>query len=256
MTEFGNLAQQMGDLYDAAARKGFDLKPVPVFDTRNDLVNTLYLRPTGVDRTIRPLEDEELLAVGTYDASGIGNTITRTMILTLEAAIEIIPAFLKLSPDLKCIVPLNAAMLHDRHTASLFTTFCRTHARHLAPSLIFEVVNITGEQVMSHLDEIALILYPFCLTYSARIAPKTQNLRLYASCNYSGIALDLKGRPWPMKAVGGYFADLVSRSEQHRLKAYCHGLGTAELADAARQAGIRFISGPGVNDLFGLTVPA
>lgn len=255
MPELETLAQQIGTLYDDAARKGFDLKPIPVFDTRHDVVNTLYFRPTGVDRTVRPVEDEELLAVGTYDLSG-RDPIARTMLLTLETAVEKIPGFLKLAPDVKCIIPVNAALLHHRETASLFTTFCRSHARHLTSALIFEVVNITGDQAMSHLDEIALLLYPFCLTYSARIAPKTQDLRLYASCNYSGIALDLKGKPWPMKAVGGYFEDLVSRSEQHRLKAYCHGIGSAELADAARQAGIRFLSGPGVNDLFDLTVPA
>lgn len=254
MTESDTLARQIGSLYDDAARKGFDLKPVPVFDTRNSVVNTLYFRPTGVDRTIRPVEDEDLLAVGTYDLSG-GDPIARTMMLTLEAAIEKIPAFLRLAPDVKCIIPVNAALLQNRDTASQFTTFCRTHARHLTSALIFEVVNITGDQGMSHLDEIALLLYPFCLTYSARIAPKTQDLRLYASCNYSGIALDLKGKPWPMKAVGGYFEDLVSRSEQHRLKAYCHGLGSPDLAEAAQQAGIRFLSGPGVNALFNLPVP-
>lgn len=249
---FDDLAQRMGDLYDTAAKRGFGLQTLPVVDCRTEAVNTVYLRPTGVDRTITPLVDEELLAVGTYDASGATNTINRTLMLTMEAAVERATALIRQSPDVKCIVPVNGAALHDKDTATQFTNYCRSYARHLSQTLIFEVVCISGSNAMSYLDEIAIILYPFCLTYSARITPKTQDLRLYATCNYSGIALDLKDKPWPMKAVGSYFDDLVRRSEQHRLKAYCHGLGSPELADAARQAGVRYLSGSGVNALFGL----
>jgi len=168
------------------------------------------------------------------------------MIHTLDMAAARAGLMVNTGDDRKLIVPVNGSALAHKGIASALTERCREFSRDIAQSIIFEVTNAEDDKSMAVLDEIAIILYPFCLTYSARIKPKTQNLKLYAACNYTGIALHLKDKPWPMKAVGGYFEDLTARTESNRLKAYCHGLGTPELVEAALAAGVRFVSGPGV----------
>lgn len=231
----------------AAAAPGFTVDFLPVYDGREGRVNTLYCRPSG---TTGPdgvaMADEELLAVGTSGRTWRPELTLRVMLQTLEMAAARAGLMVNSGDDRKLIVPLNGSALTSREVASALTERCRQLSREVAQTLIFEVTNAEDDKSLSVLDEIAIILYPFCLTYSARIKPKTQNLKLYAACNYTGIALHLKDKPWPMKAVGGYFEDLTERAERNRLKAYCHGLGTPELVEAALAAGLRFVSGPGV----------
>lgn len=227
---------------------GFSMDFLPVFDGREGKVNTLYCRPTARMPDGRFLSDEALLAEGLAGRTVNEALLIKTMLRTLEMAAVRAALLAKTGDGRKIIVPVNGAALAIPAVATAFAEGCRTFIRDLGPNILFEATNMDDEKSMGYLDEVAILLYPFCLTYAARILPKTQNLKLYATTNYSGIALHLRDKPWPMKAVGSYFDDLVKRSEANRLKAYCHGLGSTELVDAALAAGVRFVSGPGVKD--------
>lgn len=224
----------------------FTVDFLPVYDGREERVNTLYCRPSATGPDGRSIADEDLLALGTTGRSLKPDIVTRTMLHTVDMAAARAGMMVNSGDDRKLIVPVNGTALAHRDIASALTERCRELSRDVTQVLIFEVTNAEDDKSLSVLDEIAIILYPFCLTYSARIKPKTQDLKLYASCNYTGIALHLKDKPWPMKAVGGYFEDLTRRAEASRLKAYCHGLGSPDLVDAALNAGVRFVCGPGV----------
>lgn len=225
---------------------GFSMDFLPVLDRRENQVNTLYCRPTARLSDGRFLSDDALLAAGLEGRNPNESLVTKTMLRTLEMAGVRATLMAKTQDPRKLIVPVNGSALALPNVATAFAGGCRTFIRDHGPSILFEVTNMDDEKSMGYLDEVAILLYPFCLTYSARILPKTQNLKLYATTNYSGIALHLRDKPWPMKAVGSYFEDLVARTETNRLKAYCHGVGSLELVDAALAAGVRFISGPGV----------
>lgn len=230
----------------AREKMPFTVDFLPVYDGRAGRVNTLYCRPSATTPEGGTAADEELLALGTGGRGGMSDVVVRTMLHTLDMAAARAGMMRAGGDGRKLIVPVNGAALARREIASVLTERCRELSREITQALIFEVTNAEDDTSLSVLDEIAIILHPFCLTYSARIKPKTQDLKLYATCNYTGIALHLKDKPWPMKAVGGYFADLTQRTEASRLKAYCHGLGTPELVEAALSAGVRFVSGPGV----------
>ncbi|MFA7429658.1 MAG: hypothetical protein WCZ23_05855 [Rhodospirillaceae bacterium] len=224
----------------------FSMDFLPVLDGRESRVNTLYCRPTArlPDGTF--LSDDTLLSSGMAGRTVNDALLIKMMLRTLEMAGVRAALMAKTGDTRKIIIPVNGAALAIPAVAAAFADGCRTFIRDLSQSILFEVTNMDDEKSMGYLDEVAILLYPFCLTYSARILPKTQNFKLYATTNYSGIALHLRDKPWPMKAVGSYFDDLVKRSEANRLKAYCHGLGSVELVEAALAAGVRFVSGPGV----------
>lgn len=225
---------------------GFSMDFLPVLDGRENRVNTLYCRPTARLSDGRFLSDDALLAAGLEGRSRTESVVVKTLLRTLEMAGVRASLMAKTNDPRKLIVPVNGSALAIPAIATAFAEGCRTFIRDLGPSIVFEVTNMDDEKSMGYLDEVAILLYPFCLTYSARILPKTQNLKLYATTNYTGIALHLRDKPWPMKAVGSYFDDLVARTESNRLKAYCHGVGSLELVDAALAAGVRYIAGSGV----------
>lgn len=226
----------------------FSMDFLPVFDRRDGCVNTLYCRPTACLVDGRRLDDEDLLAIGMTGRTVNEAAVTKVMVRTLEMASVRANLMASTGDDRKILVPVNGAALSRRSIAGVFTEACRTFTREHTERLLFEATNMDDEKSQAFLDEVAILLYPFCLTYSARALPRTQNFKLYATTNFAGIALHLRDKPWPMKALGTYFADLVDRAEKSRLKAYCHGLGTPELVDAALAAGVRFVSGAGVKE--------
>jgi hypothetical protein len=225
---------------------GFSMDFLPVFDGREGEVNTLYCRPTARSADGTVVADTDLLALGMSATVPRPRLTVRAMLHTMDMAAARAGLMVNAGDPRKLIVPVNGVALARKDIASALTERCREFGRDVAQTLIFEVTNTETGASLGVLDEIAIILYPFCLTYSARILPKAQDLKLYASCNYAGVALHMKDKPWPMKAVGGYFDDFTARTEAQRLKAYCHGLGTPALVEAALSAGVRFVSGPGV----------
>lgn len=224
----------------------FSMDFQPVLDGREGRVNTLYCRPTARLPDGRFLSDDVLLGAGLEGRTVNEALLIKMMLRTLEMASVRAALMAKNNDARKIIIPVNGAGLAIPAVATAFAEGCRTFIRDLGPNILFEATNMDDEKSMGYLDEVAILLYPFCLTYAARILPKSQNLKLYATTNYTGIALHLRDKPWPMKAVGSYFDDLVKRSETNRLKAYCHGLGSVDLVEAALAAGVRFVSGPGV----------
>lgn len=224
----------------------------PVFDCRHGVVNTYYACPI-LRGPQRSMSDEDVLVLGTEGRSLSLGLVQRLMTGIVGGALEKAAALTAEGAGHKVVVPINGWALTHREVASTFTDLCRRYRGDVHQSVIFEITNMTNENRLSHLDDIAIILYPFCLTYTARILPKTQDLKHYAACNYTGISLYLKNKPWPMAALGTYFSDLVRRTEANRLKAYCHGLGSVELTGAAREAGVRFLSGSGVSEWLHLT---
>ncbi|MEO5336382.1 MAG: hypothetical protein H7841_05760 [Magnetospirillum sp. WYHS-4] len=145
--------------------------------------------------------------------------------------------------DIKVIVPINGVALTYKPIASEFVRLCKSVPERVWSSTIFEVTNVNNVERMSFLDDIAVILYSFCLTFGARILPTCRDLKIYSTCNYSGVALTMGNRPMDVEKIRPFLRDFAERTERCRLKAYLHDIATPEIVDLARETGIRFVDG-------------
>lgn len=219
---------------------------VPVRDNRTDAWDTLYLRPR-LEGAQGAIEDEALLGLGWEERQRNVKGVTRTMLAVLEAGFGTARRLIdEGASDTKVIVPLFGAAFVDKSVASAFTEACKAQPRAIHEQIVFEVTGVDDEVAMSWLDEVAIVLYLFCLSYICRVSPRSRNFSFQATCNYAGVSLDLGNKPWPVDRVGPFLAEFAVKCEAARLKAYVHGVGTAELAAAAVAAGVRYMDGAAV----------
>jgi len=219
---------------------------VPIFDHRHDKFDTLYCFPKMTKADGSLVADDALLGEGSGGRVVNEKLLIKNMEGTLQAGMQKAKQIAASGEDIKIIIPINGLALLVKAVAVEFSNICRPLDDAVRQAVIFEVTNIVDVNRMSFLDDIAIVLFPFCLTYGMRVLPSMRDFSICATCNYSGVALDLKNKPWPAKDVGAHLTNFAKATEANRLKAYVHGIATPELMAAAIEAGVRFIDGAAV----------
>lgn len=220
---------------------------VPVYDNREGQFNTLYCRPRLVLTDGTTLNDDRVLMRGWEEKPRV-ERIVADMLPTLTAGFSKAAKLAAEGSETCVIVPVHGMALTHKEIASEFTAACKAFPRESHQRVIFEVLGMTEEQSISFLDDVAIVLYSFCLTYGARVSPKAPNFKYYATCNYTGVSLAMLDREWPADKVRGYFERFVAGAEASRLKSYVHGVGTAEIKAITSECGVRFVSGVAVEE--------
>ncbi len=226
----------------------FSVDFIPVFDNRAGSVNTFYLRPSLHRPDGSRFEDAAFLALGAegkfYDDAFVVFNMGRVIKFGMKKADQLRSE----ASDAKVIIPVNGAVLARKEIASEFASLCRLASPEKRANVIFEVTNIAGDHRLSLLDDVAIVLHPFCLACHVRVPLSAANLTLYATCNYTGVSVDLLNKPWPMAAVSAHLKAFFGRVELSQLKLYTHGVGNHTLATYLRGIGVRFLSGDGVDE--------
>lgn len=220
---------------------------LPVVDTEAGIVSAYYCRPHLGKPDGGILVDEDVLALGTDGQAINDNLVVKTMLATLTAGVAKARKLVLQGSEAKVLLPINGAALIMKQVAAEFANFNRHLEEPVRQSIAYEVTNINDDQKLSYLDDIAIVLYPFCATYGARASLKTANYKVYSACNYNNISINLLDKPWPVQQLETYLQNYANLTGASRLNAYVHGLGTPALAEAAMAAGLRFLSGKGVS---------
>ncbi|MEO5375585.1 MAG: hypothetical protein H7840_15160 [Alphaproteobacteria bacterium] len=219
---------------------------IPVFDVGLQAFNTWYCRPrlTKADGSV--VVDDVLLAEGMGERAVNEKTLAGNMMQTITVAATHARRLAHQDGDATLIVPINGAALTYKDIAGTFSSACRQLEADIRRMLVFEVTNVADTVRMSYLDDIAIILHLFCKAYIGRVTPKSQDFKIFATCNYAGVSLPLMDKPWPADKVGPYLSAFVTRAQKSRLSAYVHGVGSPAIAEAATTAGAHFIDGVAV----------
>lgn len=124
-----------------------------------------------------------------------------------------------------------------KEVAAEFAVECRQFEDDLKGLLVVEVFNFPMKLDIGLLDDIAVILHAFSPVYLARPNPGWTDFRVFANCNFQGVALDLRNKPWPVDKVAPYLQEFVNSARANRLPVYLHGVATSQIADAAGWVG-------------------
>ena len=141
------------------------------------------------------------------------------------------------------IVPMNSAALRSKEVASAFTQKCREIDQDMKDQFTVEAFNFPKNMSLGYLDDIAILLYPFSPVYIARPNMGWSDFTVLANCNFQGASIDLHDKPWPIEKAQPYLEDFVRNCQANRLPAYAHGMGTPEIASAAKAAGFDYLDG-------------
>ncbi|MFN3077059.1 MAG: hypothetical protein ABT940_09315 [Alphaproteobacteria bacterium] len=220
---------------------------LPVLDCREETPGPLYVQPSQQRSDGTSLDAASLLTAGT-EGKGFNEPLVRRNLETVvNAGLRKAEALSGEGQGRKVIIPLNGVALAKKAIAGDFANLCRSASEKSRSHVVFEVTNLLDEQRMSFLDDVAIVLYPFCQEYHARVSLKSQSFKVYATCNYTGISVDLLNKPWPLDAVGPHMKSLFARAEESRLKVCVHGVGNSKLAEFFRELGVHYMSGEGVS---------
>lgn len=147
------------------------------------------------------------------------------------------------------LVPIDAAILLDAQAAARFGEICEALPQDVRDRLLFEVTGLTESFSQAEADDIAIILYPHCHAYIARVASAAADFKLLTTCNFAGVAIDLGGRPWPEDEARPALAAFVEKSVANRLTSFLHGVDAPELVDLARETGVNYADGAALGGL-------
>jgi len=217
---------------------------VPIVDARTAVRHGFYCIPHRSNAEGNVVRGDPLLTEGEGKRKINTAVLARNVCLTVRTTVD----HMRRAGDEEgvFVIPINGKALSFKDIASDFTAECKGIEKELIERIIFEVVNVDDSVTMSYLDDIAIILYSYCHIYIAKVSLNVSHLSFFATCNYAGISLDLMGKAWPADKVGAYFQQFQERAETNRLLTYVHGIGTPEIAEASRAAGINFIDGKAV----------
>lgn len=221
---------------------------IPVFDNRTGMFNTLYCRPALRKHDGSRLDDADFLSMGSVGKAFDEALLVRNMKIVVGAGLRKAERLAAETSDTKVITPICGVALAHKSVAAEFTKLCHSASQKGRSNIIFEVTSISDRQKMSFIDEIAILLLPFCAACQVRVPLSAVDIKMFAACRYAGISVDLQNKPWPLDVVGGHMKTFFTRTESSGLKLYVHGIGNQSLAGYLRGVGARFLSGKGVVD--------
>ena len=141
------------------------------------------------------------------------------------------------------IVPLNALALGLTEIASEFTETCREIDDDVRANFVFEVGNFPKKLPLSLIDDLAILMYPFCRYYLARPNVGQLDLKVFANTNFQGVALDFRDKPWPIGKAKPAIEKFFASAQRQRLSTYLHGVGSKEILEAAMACPFDFADG-------------
>ncbi len=219
---------------------------IPVIDAMTGETMAYYCRPSGPGADGAALSDEAFLASGSKEDQSLDAAPAITnMRLTLDAAFQ--KARELAGGGAGLIAPINGQGLANETMANIFTSVCQENGKDAVGDIVFEVTNASDQATMDFLDELAVVMFPFCKAYTARVPLDVPDVKVYCTCNYAGVAIDLENKPWTGEEVGDRLAALVQMAEGANLKAHVHGIGTEEVLSIAQAAGAHLIDGDAVS---------
>ncbi|MBF0248316.1 MAG: hypothetical protein HQL36_09650 [Alphaproteobacteria bacterium] len=220
----------------------------PVFDNTQQRFVGYYCLPRRTLDDGKVVSDEMLLSQG-MDVKSVNTAlVVENMLGTVRRGFAKALAQVNEGNGKLVIIPINGAALVRKEIATEFTAFCKTVPQEVFQAVVFEVTNVSDASAMSFLDEVAIVLYLFCATYSCRISPLTQNYSFYATCNYASVTLALGGQKLPVEKLGPHLQRVSQKAETSRLDVYLHGVPDTETKAAVERSGIRYMDGPGVTE--------
>lgn len=189
------------------------------------------------------IEDEALLPIG-MNERGVNHAIViESMVETIKRGVTKATKVFYDGGDQKFIIPVNGSALVHKEIAIEFMSHMKGVTADILKSITFEVTNVSDDSSMSFLDEVAIMLYIFCHTYSCRISPAILNFSYYATCNYSSVAFSLGNKEWPIDKISGPLRRIGLMAEANRLKVYLHGVATDDIKAAALASKIQYLDG-------------
>lgn len=179
------------------------------------------------------------------DASADSALLGVNALATIRLAAEQIEVLLAEGSPANAIVPVSAAALLDKDAADPIAAACQALPREIRERLVFEVLGLASSFAPSQADDIAIVLYPCCRFYTARVDPQTADLKLLTACNFAGAAIDLGDQPWPDEVVRPILTTFVENAARNRLTVFVHRIGTPEIIGLAADLGVTYADGKG-----------
>lgn len=144
------------------------------------------------------------------------------------------------------IVPINVLGLGLSRFANVFAEKCRDMHNNSEGKLVFELFNFPEKFSLDYLDNLSILVFPFCRHYIARPRPGWTNFTIFTNCNFQGVSFHLMGKAWPVDQIKPHLQTFCASAGAGRLHTYVHGIANQAIDKAARSAGFTYLNGTGV----------
>ncbi|NQV56131.1 MAG: hypothetical protein HQ503_09765 [Rhodospirillales bacterium] len=232
---------------DNAASKGITTEFWPLVVSGAPAENLFYCVAELTNSSGKVLRGDDALIAGStervLDQARLTNTVTEVLVNTRK--------FLKSrSADGKsatAVVPINAVALSLDSFATAFAKGCRQIAKNTNGKLVFELSNLPGQISLDYLDNLSILMFPFCRHYIARPNPAWTDFSIFTNCNFQGISFHLKDKAWPTDQIQPHLEKFCRSALENRLDPYIHGVENEAILNVARRAGFKYLDGSGVH---------
>ena len=112
---------------------------------------------------------------------------------------------------LPVVVPLNAVAVSVPAVATSFADVCREIEGQFSGQLIFEIFNFPERFTLDYLDQLGILVFPFSKYYTARPSPSLIDFKLFANCNFQGVASISRTSPGRRKKSVPIWRNSVNR---------------------------------------------
>ena len=218
----------------------------PVVHTVAREISAEYCIPGGTGRNGQLLLGDDYLLDGS-DGRLLDQGLMEARLTTLmKAAAGKLIQNLAADSGKFVIVPLNALALEVESLTKVFGELCRSIPEEARTNLIFEVMNLPRTPPLEMVDNLAILLFPFCRFFIARPQPGCTDFTVFTNCNFQGVCFNLKNKPWPVDKIRPDLAAFKESAFAGRMATYLHGCATPEIVAAANGLGIEYLDGSAV----------
>ena len=143
----------------------------------------------------------------------------------------------------RLMVRVNSVSVATGEAASEVASAFRLLDKEQRKHVVVEVSDFPKNLSLDNMDDITIVLMPFCDTMVARPAQDMTDYTLFANLNYAGVVLDLADKPIDLKLAGQLFKLFASRADARRLPMWMLGLPTSSIAKLGRISKAAALSG-------------
>ncbi len=209
-------------------------------------VSTQYCIPGGTGRNGQLLLGDDYLLDGS-DGRLLDQALMEARLTTLlKEATKKLSENLASNPGQFVIVPINALALEVESLTTVFGDLCRAIPEDARANLIFEVMNLPRTPQLDVIDNLAILLFPFCRFFIARPQPGCTDFTTFTNCNFQGVCFNLKNKPWPVDKIQPDLAAFKENAFACRMATYLHGCATPEIVAVANGLGFEYLDGSAV----------
>ncbi len=103
--------------------------------------------------------------------------------------------------------------------------------------------NFAEKLFLDYLDHLGILVFPFCKYYAARPSSSLIDFKLFANCNFQGVAFDLKNKPESADKILPHLVKFYQSAKFNRLVAHFRGVGIQEIFGLACEIEFKYFSG-------------